>query len=128
MTLATWCVLVAAILPYLFIGFAKADPRYLKGGHNKNPREYEEALHGARKRAYWAQLNGFEAFPPFAAAVIIAHIAGAEQSTVDLLAVVFIVARLLHGVLYIADQDRLRSLAWAVGIACVVGLFVVAAG
>lgn len=128
MTTAFWCVLVAAILPYLLVAVAKASPRYLKGNHNKNPREYEAALEGRQQRAYWAHLNGFEAFPPFAAAVIIAHIVGVEQSTVDLLAGVFVVCRVLHGLLYILDQDKLRSVVWAGGIGCVIGLFVLSGG
>ncbi len=126
MTVAYWCVLAAACVPYLFTVYAKANPDYMKDG-NKNPRDYAAGLDGARKRAYAAQLNGFEAFPPFAAAVIIAHLAGAAQGTVNALALGFIAFRLVHGVLYITDQDKLRSLAWFGGIGCVVGLFAVAA-
>ncbi len=128
MTAAFWCVLIVAILPYLLVGYAKSESRFLKDGNNKRPREYEQTLEGPRKRAYWAHLNGFEAFPPFAAAVIIAHIAGAAQGTVDLLAEVFVVLRVLHAVMYIADQDKLRGAMWLGGIGCVVGLFVAAAG
>jgi len=127
MTVAFWCVLVAAIIPYLSIVHSKSTARFIKENYNKNPREYEEALEGARKRSYWAQLNGFEAFPPFAAGVIIAHITGADQGTVDTLAVAFIACRLVYGVMYAIDQDKLRSLVWAGGVACVVGLFVISA-
>lgn len=127
MTIAFWCVLAAAVLPYLFTGYAKATPKFLKGDHNKNPREYEEALSGPRKRAHWAQLNGFEAFPPFAAAVIIAHLTHAPIARMDLLATTFIGARVLHGIFYIADLDKLRSVAWFVGVACVIGLFLAGA-
>ena len=128
MTVAYWCVLAASIIPFLFVGYAKMTPAFMAGGYNKNPREYEEGLEGGRKRAYWAQLNGFEAFPPFAAAVIIAHLAGATQDTVNSLALVFVGCRLLHGVLYVANLDTLRSLAWMGGVGSVVGLFIVAAG
>eukprot|EP01035_Chromulina_nebulosa_P035064 gene35064-47116_t len=38
---------------------------------NAAPRVMLAKLDGWRQRANWAQLNGFEAFPPFAAAVII---------------------------------------------------------
>lgn len=128
MNTAYWFVLVAALLPYSFVLYAKATSTFIKGDYNKNPREYEEGLTGARKRAYWAQLNGFEAFPPFAAAVIIAVQAGVPADRINLLGGVFITCRVVHGLLYIANLDRLRSLAWLGGFASVVALFVMAGG
>jgi uncharacterized MAPEG superfamily protein len=94
---------------------------------NARPREWLAGLEGWQKRANWAQENAHEAFPPFAAAVIIAHMTGnAEQATINLLALVFTAARILYGILYITDRSTLRSLAWLVGFLCVVGLFVAA--
>ena len=52
---------------------------------------------------------------------------GAEQGTIDALAVTFVVSRVLFGIAYIADKGSLRSLIWAVGMACIVALFVTAA-
>jgi uncharacterized MAPEG superfamily protein len=128
MITAYWLVLAAALLPYTFVWYAKMTSKFVKGDYNKNPREYEEALVGPRKRAYWAQLNGFEAFPPFAAAVIIAVQSGVDTDRVDLVAGAFVAFRVVHGVLYIANLDKLRTLAWFGGMASVVSLFVMAAG
>ncbi len=122
MNIAHLCVLVAAALPYLFVGYAKSSATYLKTGNN-DPRAYAQTIEGGKRRAYNAHLNGFEAFPAFAAGVILAEMSGVAQGTVDLLAVVFIVARVLHGLLYIADQATARSVVWSVGIGCVVALF-----
>jgi uncharacterized MAPEG superfamily protein len=124
MTLAYWCVLIAAVLPYVWVGFAKYP---LREYDNNAPRDYEEKLTGRRRRAHWAHSNAFEAFAPFAAAAIIAHQAHANQAVVNALALAFIAARILHGVLYMADQAALRSLVWSVGYLCVVALFVAAA-
>jgi len=74
-----------------------------------------------------AQSTGFEAFAPFAAAVVLAQLAGVDGSRIGLLAVAFIVCRVLHGVFYIANKAPLRSLAWVGGFACVVVLLVQAA-
>jgi uncharacterized MAPEG superfamily protein len=123
MTLAFWCVLVAAVLPIVWAGVAKSKASY----DNRTPRDWLARLDGWRQRANWAQANAWEAFAPFAAAVIIAHLAGARQGTIDLLALVFIAARIGHGLLYIADRATLRSIAWTIGFGCVVGLFVAAA-
>jgi uncharacterized MAPEG superfamily protein len=123
MTLAFWCILIAALLPYLWVGLAKARPGY----NNNAPRDQLERAEGWRKRANWAQLNSFEAFPAFAAAVIVAHLAHAPQARIDLLAGLFIGFRLLHGILYILDKASLRSTVWAGGMACMIGLFMTAA-
>jgi uncharacterized MAPEG superfamily protein len=124
MTIAFWCVLVAGFLPYFGTLTAKI------GGDsfdNRNPRDWLDAQSGFRKRANAAQHNSFEAFPFFAAAVIIAHVAGAPQGRIDLFAVVFILARLFYIAFYVADMATLRSLAWFVGIGSVVALFLAVA-
>ena len=123
MTLAYLMVLVAAMLPYMAVGFAKWRANY----NNHAPRTGIEQLAAPKQRAYWAHLNAFEAFPPFAAAVIIAHLCGASQPVVDGLAITFIAARVAHLLLYIKDYAALRSIAWTVGVGCVIGLFVAAA-
>ena len=64
---------------------------------NHDPRAFLETLEGFAKRAHSAQLNSFEVTPAFAAAVIIAHLAGtAELVTINVLAVLFITSRLLY--------------------------------
>jgi uncharacterized MAPEG superfamily protein len=124
MTTAYWCVLVAALLPFLFTGIAKFSG---PGFNNRRPRDFQAQLTGMRARAHWAHLNSLEAFPPFAAAVIIAHQLAAPQGSIDALAIGFIVARLAYGALYIADLQLLRSIVWTIGLGCVVALFVIAA-
>jgi uncharacterized MAPEG superfamily protein len=124
MTIAFWCVLVAGFLPYFGTLTAKIGGERFD---NSNPRDWLDAQSGFRKRANAAQHNSFEAFPFFAAAVIIAHIAGAPQGRIDLFAVVFILARLFYIAFYVADMATLRSLAWFVGIGSVVALFLAVA-
>jgi uncharacterized MAPEG superfamily protein len=54
----------------------------------------------------------------------VAHLAGADPGTANLLALIFVAARVAHGVCYIADLATLRSLVWLIGFGCSVGLFV----
>jgi uncharacterized MAPEG superfamily protein len=124
MTIAFWCVLVAGFLPYFGTLTAKIGGERFD---NSNPRDWLNAQSGFRKRANAAQHNSFEAFPFFAAAVIIAHVAGAPQGRIDLFAVVFILARLFYIAFYVADMATLRSLAWFVGLGSVVALFLAVA-
>lgn len=124
MTVAYWCVLAVILMPYGWALFAKSGaPKF----DNNQPREWLAKLQGRGARANAAQMNSFEAMPGFIAAVIIAHLAAAPQSQIDLLAINFVVLRLLYGYLYIADKATLRSIIWAASVACVVALFVIAA-
>ncbi|MBR9805429.1 hypothetical protein GYB62_02850 [bacterium] len=127
MTTAYWCVLIAAYLPLVWTGLAKFSGGKFGKAENEAPRDYLSTLTGWRQRANWAQMNAFEAFPPFAAAVIIAHLCGAAQQTVDMLAIAFIVFRVLHGVMYLADQGYARSVVWFAAVGCVISLFVISA-
>jgi uncharacterized MAPEG superfamily protein len=125
MTIAYWCVLAAIFMPIVWAGVAKTGA---KGYDNARPREFLAKLEGRAARANYAQANSYEAFPPFAAGVVIAHVTGgADQSTIDALAVVFIVARIAYGICYIADKSTLRSLVWLVGFGATVGLYFAAA-
>lgn len=126
MTLALWCVLIALLMPYLWTGTAKAMGRYSLRD-NREPRAFMAQLKGPGARAHAAQLNSFEAFPAFAAAVLVAQYAHATQASVDHLALAWIALRLIYGVLYITNQAAWRSVVWFGGVGCVVGLFIIAA-
>jgi uncharacterized MAPEG superfamily protein len=114
-------VLAAALLPYFATTIAKAGgARY----DNRDPRAWLEKQQGFRVRANNAQLNSFEAFPFFAAAVLVAQMLQAPQDRVDALALIFIAARLGYLACYLADWHGARSVAWLIGwLACIV-LFV----
>jgi uncharacterized MAPEG superfamily protein len=124
MTTASWCVLIAGLLPYVATLTAKIGT---SGFDNRNPRDWLANQSGFRRRANAAQQNSFEAFPLFAAAVIIAQLAGAPQARIDMLAITFIVSRLLYIGFYLADLSTLRSLAWFGGIGSAVAIFLAAA-
>ena len=120
MTFALWTILAAALLPYFCAAAAKFGG---SGYDNARPRSSLAALTGWRQRADWAQRNHFEAFAPFAAGVLTAHVAHAPQGVVNWLAAVFILARAAYTAAYIGDAPTLRSLLFGVGLACVIGLF-----
>jgi uncharacterized MAPEG superfamily protein len=123
MTTALWCVLIAGLLPYLATVTAKAGARF----DNNNPRDWLAKQEGYRRRANAAQANAFEAFPLFAAAVIVATIIHAPQERVDVLAMVFVAARVGYFFFYLLDWAIPRSIAWMAGIASAVAIFVAGA-
>ncbi|TXH72830.1 MAG: hypothetical protein E6Q88_05810 [Lysobacteraceae bacterium] len=125
MTTAYICILIAALLPYAWVGIAKySGERY----NNRNPRDWLARQENPRaRRGHAAHLNAFEAFAPFAAAVLMAQSAGIDPARISLLAMLFVGFRVLHGIFYLADQHWLRSLVWFGGFACVAVLMAQAA-
>jgi uncharacterized MAPEG superfamily protein len=124
MTVALWCVLVAALLPIACTAIAKSG---FKGFDNHNPRDWLARQTGWRARAHAAQGNSWEAFAVFSAGVFAAHLAHAPQARVDAIAIAFIIVRLIYIVLYITDRAALRTLVWAAGLLLSVALFLAGA-
>jgi uncharacterized MAPEG superfamily protein len=125
MHISYWCVLVAALLPLAFTATAKLLGR--RRFDNQNPREFQAQMTGMALRAHWAHLNSFEAFPAFAAGVLVAQQVGAAQGRIDALAIAFVALRVLYGVCYLANQATARSMVWAGAMGCTVALFVIGA-
>lgn len=125
MTTPFICVLVAFLLIYLpKVPLSVAMARQPGGYDNKHPRQQQSQLEGFGARAAAAHYNGFEAFPAFAAAVFVAHLAGVGHDyRASVLSVAFVVARTLYVAAYLANQDYLRSAIWGIGLLCTVALF-----
>lgn len=124
MNLAYWCVLAAGIMPVATVGIAKWGRRDFD---NSEPRAWLEKQKGVRRRADSAHRNHFEAFPFFAAGVLVAQQLQAPQNSIDMLAIAFIASRIVYTWLYLTDRSTLRSVSWFIGYLSVVGLFLIAA-
>jgi uncharacterized MAPEG superfamily protein len=121
MTVAEWCVFgtvvlyLLTIVPIKWVGFRSYD--------NAKPRApgfYDTPL---RARALGAHQNGIEAFPFFAAAVLLAEFRAAPQNLINELAVLFLIVRVAYVFTYIGGRPRLRSILWNVGFVINVGIF-----
>jgi uncharacterized MAPEG superfamily protein len=122
MPFAYWCVLIAALLPTMWVLYAKRGAT-----DNHNPRAGIDDFPPPKRRAYGAHLNAIENFPFFAAAVIIALQLGAPVSTVNWLAGLYVLIRIIHGLLYVTDQPSLRSMSYLLGLVVNVAIFVLPA-
>ena len=120
MTIAYACVLFMGLFPYVATGIAKKG---FEQYDNSMPRQWLAKQTGFRARANAAQANLFESLPFFFAAVIIAHIENAAQSRIDFLAVSFVLARIAYLVCYVANWSAARSIAWLLGLICVIAIF-----
>ena len=122
MPLAYWCVLIAALLPLALAAYAKSG-----SGDNHHPRDGVSTLPDMKRRAYAAHQNAFETFPFFAIAVVAALLFGASTSTVNILAALYIVLRVVHAVLYINDAATARSITFTLGLLVNIAIFVLPA-
>jgi uncharacterized MAPEG superfamily protein len=75
------------------------------------------------KRADRAHLNAVESFAPFAALVIVVHLAGKANAMTAFWAVSFFWLRLAHAIVYLLGVPYLRTLIFTLGYVAVVGLF-----
>ena len=90
---------------------------------NNHPREQQARLTGWGKRAQAAHENSFEAFAPFAAAVLVAHLGGGDPAWIHLATIVFLASRVIYIACYLANLGTLRSAVWFVGLASTGVLF-----
>jgi uncharacterized MAPEG superfamily protein len=110
------------LLPIFWAGVSKYgfnDIEY----NNESPRDHISSLSGKARNAYNAEQNCYETFPAFAAAVIVAHQLGNDQSMIDLLCVVFLLSRILHGYFYITNRGSMRSIVYLIGLSANIWLF-----
>lgn len=124
MTTPFWCLLIAVVIPYLLAGVgAYLRVQQLGSLDANHPRVQALELRGAAARAYAAQLNAWEALAVFGAAVFMAHFLGADAGQSATASLIFVGARVLHPVMYIADLAILRTVAFAAGFLSCLWLF-----
>jgi uncharacterized MAPEG superfamily protein len=75
------------------------------------------------RRADRAYLNAVEVFAPFAAMVIVAHLAGKANAMTAFWAVCFFWLRLAHAVVYLLAWPWIRTVLFTLGFVCVAGIF-----
>ena len=75
------------------------------------------------KRADRTYLNAVETFAPFAALVLVAHVAGKANAMTAFWAMAFFWLRVIHAVVYLAAIPYIRTLVFTLGFVCVAGIF-----
>ncbi len=121
MTIAEWCVFATLMLYLLTIasvkwsGFGTFD--------NSRPRDGDFYKDPIRSRALGAHQNGIEAFPFFAAAVLLAEFRLCPQRLIDELAVLFLIVRIAYVFTYLGNRPTLRTILWSAGFVINVAIF-----
>ncbi|MDR3448552.1 MAG: MAPEG family protein [Alphaproteobacteria bacterium] len=121
MTIAEWCVFGAVLLYLLSIAPVKwIRFRRFDNSKPRDPAFYEDPI---AARALGAHQNGIEAFPFFAAAVLLAEFRLGPQRQIDELAVLFLIVRIAYVFTYLGNRPTLRSILWNIGFAINVAIF-----
>jgi uncharacterized MAPEG superfamily protein len=121
MTIAEWCVFATVLLyllsiaPIKWFGFRRFD-----NSRPRDPTFYEDPI---AARSLGAHQNGIEAFPFFAAAVLLAEFRASPQRLVDELAVLFVIVRIAYVFTYLGNRPTLRSILWSLGFAINIAIF-----
>ena len=121
MTVAEWCVFASLMLTLLSIGSVK----WFRFGRFDNSRPRDPAFYESpfAARALGAHQNGIEAFPFFAAAVLLAEFRACPQNLINELAVLFVIVRIAYVFTYIGNRPTLRSILWSIGFAINLAIF-----
>jgi uncharacterized MAPEG superfamily protein len=101
------CLLTIA--PVKWIGF-----RHFDNAKPRDPAFFDDPL---RARALGAHLNGIEAFPFFATAVLLAEFRAGPQRLINELAILFLIVRVAYVFTYLGNRPTLRSILWNIGFA-----------
>ncbi|MFM0739668.1 MAPEG family protein [Paraburkholderia xenovorans] len=122
LTLLAW-TLVLALIQVLLPAVLRNRETGLQ--YNAGPRdEAGPPIGKLTGRLRRAQSNLFETLPVFAAAILIAHVAGRENALTAWGAWLYLAARVVYVPLYAAGIPYLRSLAWAVSLGGIVIILV----
>ena len=118
--LAFTAILTASLwIPYVVAQVSTNGP--LKPQNYLDPTQRPLPLWG--KRADRTYLNAVESFAPFAALVIIAHVAGKADAMTAFWAMCFFWLRLAHAAVYLLAIPYVRTLVFTLGFVSVAGIF-----
>ncbi len=129
MTIPMWCLVGGVVLPYIWAGASVPFRNAQLGGLDlAQPRLQAASLVEGGAGAWGAQMNQWEALTVFMAANVVAYVQGLDPTGYWATAsVIWLVARVGHGICYIVGQAPLRVVAFLVSLAMSVWIVVAAA-
>lgn len=117
-------ILVACLLPYVFAFIARSTSSYDPKIHDSH-RQVVEQSQGITRRADAVQKNSYEGLPLFIAAMLIADYLVVPDFFVVTLGIAYLILRVIYGLCYLANFNRLRSVFWVLATLCPVCLLII---
>ena len=112
------CAFIAVLLPYIAKAPVAMAMHKESKYDNKYPRDQQARLKGFGARALAAHQNSFESLIIYTMATAVVLATNNTSITVQVLAVVYLVARVVYCVMYYLNLDKMRSLMWLIGLLC----------
>ncbi|OLO06493.1 hypothetical protein BTW08_17120 [Salinicola sp. MH3R3-1] len=127
MNLPLWCLLITALLPF-WLAFWGSSVRRREFGHldNQHPRQQYAQMEGKGARLWAAQSNAWEALALFTAGIVAVQTTASGGWLADVACIVFVLARIGHGLCYAMNLATLRSAIFCVSLVAVLCLFATA--
>lgn len=123
MTTDLWCLVANAIWGWLLVNVEATGTTRAAGREwNLSNRETEPEVPAWVKRVRRAINNHKENFPFFLTAVVVVQLAGKADRVSAIASIVYVFARIAHGLLYTAGITKVRSAAFLFGM---VSIFVI---
>ena len=122
LTYLAWTALLTATLWIPYIASQVMTNGWLAPANYVDPTPRPVPLWG--RRADRAHVNAVEAFAPFAALVLVAHVSGKANGMTAFWATCFFWLRLGHAVVYLLAVPYLRTLIFTLGFVASAGIFV----
>ncbi|MGA2044922.1 MAG: MAPEG family protein [Roseiarcus sp.] len=121
LTYLAWTALLTAALWIPYIGAQVTTNGPLGPANYRDPAPRPVPLWGVR--AGRAHINAVESFAPFAALVLVAHVAGRADAMTAFWAASFFWLRLAHAVVYLLAVPYVRTLIFTLGFVAEIGIF-----
>lgn len=110
-------LLCLCAMPYIFAVISHYYRKQQLGKvDNQYPREQYAHLQGPGARAVAAQQNSWEALAIYSAALLAVVASGLDVKYLGEAAIIVLIGRLLHGVFYLTNLDKLRTLAFVIAV------------
>lgn len=124
MPIILYTLLIAVFLPVI-LALMGSYYRLKNNPHFEHdyPRLQQAALTGLGARLQGAEANAREALPAYASMVLIASLSGLPLQALDMVAILFIISRVLHAIFYMMNLATLRSTSFVFGLGCYVWMF-----
>jgi uncharacterized MAPEG superfamily protein len=116
-----WTAILTAALWIPYIVCQVMTNGFLVPSNYVDPKSRPVPLWG--ERAHRAYLNAVETFAPFAALVIVAHVAGKSDAMTAFWAAAYFWLRLAHAIVYFAGLAYIRTLVFTLGFVAILGIF-----
>jgi uncharacterized MAPEG superfamily protein len=110
-----WTTVLCLVLPMVYVVGELTSPGGVEWGLGNRDSTFELPAWAARAKR--AHMNTLENLAPFAALVLVAHVAGRANETTALGATIFFWARLAYAIVYTAGVTVVRTVIFFVGAA-----------